>query len=76
MRLRIQEVAKARGFSAAKLGRRADLGYGTVYGLWTNANTNPGLETLEKIARVLGVKVCDLFDDIDVHASAAEAREA
>ena len=63
MRLRVREIAEARGLDAAKLSRAADLGYGTVYGIWTNPTANTNTKTLKKIADVLNVSVADLIEE-------------
>ena len=65
-RLRVREVAEARGWTAAKLARRADLGYTTVLRIWNDETADPGVQPLAAIARVLGVRTGDLIVDEDV----------
>lgn len=58
---KVKEIAEAQGFDKAKLSRRADLNPATVAAIWDNQTTGAKLETLQKIAEVLGVEVRDLI---------------
>lgn len=61
-RICIKEIAEQKGFDAAKLARRADMSYSTVWSLWNNPHRlNVPLKTLVRIADVLGVEVNDLL---------------
>jgi transcriptional regulator with XRE-family HTH domain len=61
-RLLIKEVAKAKGFDAAKLARRADMSYSTVWSLWNNPyRLNIPVKTLARIAEVLNVPIGQLI---------------
>lgn len=62
-RLRVREIAEEQGWNAAKLARRADLSNTAVYAIWNGETEDPGLRTLEAIARALGVKIRDLIDE-------------
>jgi transcriptional regulator with XRE-family HTH domain len=42
---------------------KADLALNTIVKIETGENPNPTVETLEKIAKALGVSVADLFKD-------------
>ncbi len=62
--LRIKQVAEERGFDIAKLSRRSDLSYKTVFNFWhDNPSKDVSLMTLRKIADALEVKVRDLLDE-------------
>lgn len=61
MKFRIKEVMDLNGFNNVKLAAALNLTRGTI----TNNLKNPSLETLEKIARVLKVRVSDLLDEED-----------
>ncbi|HEU4328125.1 MAG TPA: helix-turn-helix transcriptional regulator [Roseiflexaceae bacterium] len=63
IRLRVKEVAEQQNLDIAKLARRADVAYATVYKAWHNSMTDKGVGiiTLSKIARALGVRVVDLI---------------
>lgn len=60
-KLRVKEVAESKGFTAARLARRADLAYGTVKTIWDDPDRDVTIGTLAKIAAVLGVSVKDLI---------------
>lgn len=62
-RLRVSELLKERGMSASELMRRSGLSWTTIQPIAAGEPRNVGLDTLEKIARVLGVKVSDLLDE-------------
>ena len=67
VRLKIAETAKEQDFTIAKLARRADTAYATVYKAWHNQHTGKGIGilTLAKIAKALGVKVVDLIEETE-----------
>ena len=62
-RLKIKEVAEAKGVNMSQLSRRADLAYRTISLLWHNPEHDASMSTLTKIARVLGVSIHDLISD-------------
>ncbi len=64
LKLKIREVAEARGWNAPRVARRADLGTMTVYNLWDGTTQDPGLLTMLRIAAVIGVPVTDLYEVI------------
>jgi transcriptional regulator with XRE-family HTH domain len=51
------------GWNAARLARRADISNTAMYGIWNDTTDDPGIRTLEKIARALGVKVSALMEE-------------
>lgn len=69
VRLRVKEVAEARGITKARLSRLTDLGISTINDLWVESR-DPRLSTLAKVARALGVRVADLYEEIDEHTEA------
>ncbi len=62
VKLRIKEVAEAKGFTQTKLSRQAELQYPTVHGLWTNPYRDASINTLAKIARALRVDIRELYE--------------
>lgn len=60
MELRVKEVIKAKGLTMQQV---ADVLGITRDTLTRNINGNPTIETLEKIAKTLGVSVSDLLDE-------------
>lgn len=63
-RLRVKEVAQAKGFSMAKLQRAADINLKTIQAIWHDPRHNASLNTLDKLAEVLGVPVTELIEDV------------
>ena len=63
-RLRVKEVAQAKGIGMAKLSRMADVSYRTVQSVWHNPQHDVSFFTLDKIAKALGVPVTDLIEDV------------
>ena len=58
----IRELRQKKGISQDRLSKEADLALNTIVKIETGENPNPTVETLEKIAKALGVSVRDLFD--------------
>lgn len=63
-RLRVKEVAQAKGFTMARLQRAADINLKTIQVIWHNPQHDASLNTLDKIARALGVPVTELIEDV------------
>ncbi len=63
VRLKVKEVAEAKGFSAGKLSRAADLDRNTVRKLYEDGRYSPTIDTLHRVARALGVKIADLIEE-------------
>ena len=62
-RLKIREVAEARGFSMGLLQRKANVAVKVVQSVWRNDRHDISFNTLIKIAEALGVRVTELIDD-------------
>ncbi|MBI4215597.1 MAG: helix-turn-helix transcriptional regulator [Parcubacteria group bacterium] len=58
----IRKLRQEKGISQDRLSKMADLALNTVVKIETEENSNPTVETLEKIAKALGVPVQDLFE--------------
>ena len=63
-RLRVKEVAQARGFTMARLQRAADINLKTMQSIWHNPRHDASLNTLDKLAKALGVPVTELIEDV------------
>ena len=63
-RLRVKEVAQARGFTMAKLQRMADINLKTIQAIWHNPQHDASLKTLDKIAKALSVPITELLEDV------------
>jgi len=64
VRLRVKEVAEARGYNMSSLSRAADVSFTTIKRMWRRPNGGANVETLDKIARVLRVSVDDLTEHV------------
>jgi DNA-binding Xre family transcriptional regulator len=62
IRLRIREIAEARGINMSKLSRMSDVNYNTIRGIWDDPNRDIAVTTLEKIAKALRVDVSELYE--------------
>jgi transcriptional regulator with XRE-family HTH domain len=73
-RLRVRELAQARGLDQSKLSRKADVAYKTIHKLWSDKeDLEAELSTLRKLARTLGVKITDLIEDHEDAAAPSRA---
>ena len=57
----IKKYRNKLGISQDKLSKLADVTYNTIIKIESGANTNPTIETLQKIAKALNVGVDDLI---------------
>jgi DNA-binding Xre family transcriptional regulator len=64
LRLRVQEVAKSKGYNMSSLSRASDIHFTTIKRLWTKPNEGVNVLTLYKIAKALGVSWCDLAEEV------------
>ena len=63
LRLRVKEIAEAKGMSIAKLARKADLDNRTVYRIVHDPFAEITTITLGRLAEALEVSVKDLIED-------------
>ncbi len=57
----IRRIRQEKGISQDRLSKDADLALNTIVKLENDESTNPTMDTLEKIAKALGVQVTELF---------------
>lgn len=57
----IKKYRNKLGISQDKLSKLADVTYNTIIKIESGANTNPTIETLQKIAKALNIGVDDLI---------------
>ena len=57
----IRKLRIKKGISQDRLSKDADLALNTVVKLETGESPNPTVDTLEKIAKALGIQVAELF---------------
>ncbi len=64
IRLKVKEVAEAKGFSMAKLARRADIDYKTVQRIYHDPLREVTTTTLDRLAKALDVDVRELIESV------------
>lgn len=57
----IRKLRQEKGISQDKLSKLANLSLNTIVNIELGKNPNPTIETLEKIAKALGVSIEDLL---------------
>ena len=64
IKLRVREVAQAKGISMAKLGRMADLNQRTMQAIYNDPYRDVAYSTLVKLAKALAVDVSELTEEV------------
>jgi transcriptional regulator with XRE-family HTH domain len=64
IRIKLKEVAQVKGFSQARLSRRADVDLRTIQRIYKDPHTNVSLQTLDKLAIALGVDASSLIESV------------
>ena len=64
IRLRVKEVAEAKGLNMTKLSQRSEVSFTTVKSMFRNPYRTVNTETLDRIAKALGVSVFDLMEEV------------
>ena len=64
IRLRLKEIAKARGISQGKLSRMADVDDNTIKRIYKTPTAIVSTETINKLAKALGVSTMELMEDV------------
>lgn len=64
-RLRVKEVAQAKGVSQRQLHLRSGVDINTVRRILADPQTSVHMETLAKLAKVLGVDVSELVESAE-----------
>ena len=62
IRLRVREIAEAKGLNMAQLARRADVDVRTVRRIYREPTSEISTVVLDKLATALDVKPSDLID--------------
>jgi DNA-binding Xre family transcriptional regulator len=64
IRLRVKEVAREKGISQGKLSRSSDVDIKTMQKIYRHPTSIVTTETLDKIAKVLGVDASELIESV------------
>jgi DNA-binding Xre family transcriptional regulator len=57
---RLREIAEPQRWNARKIAQATGLAYNTVWGIWANRSKRADLETMDTLAKLLGVAPGDL----------------
>ncbi len=64
VRIRLKEILKEKNISMGKLSRMSDVALNTIRRISNDPTYSPTLNTLERIARALGVPISDLYEEL------------
>lgn len=64
LKLKVREIAEAKGINQGKLSRLADVGYSTIRRIFDDPHYSVNFATLERIAKALGVPATELLEDV------------
>ena len=64
IRLKVKEVAQAKGMSQGRLQRRADVDVKTIRKIYQNPYVIINTDTLDKLAKALDVDVRELLESV------------
>jgi len=59
----IRKYRKEKNFSQDRLSKEAEVAYNTIVKIESGENSNPTVDTLERIAKALGVSIEKLFKE-------------
>lgn len=65
IRLKVKEIAQAKGISQRRLFLRSEVDIRTIQKIWKDPFTNITVQTLAKLAKGLGVASADLIEDVE-----------
>jgi DNA-binding Xre family transcriptional regulator len=63
-RLKVKEIAQAKGFTMAGLSRKADINLKTMQAIYRDPYRDVAYSTLSKIAKALDASITDLVEDV------------
>ena len=64
IRLRVKEIAQAKGISQGKLSRMSDVDDNTIKRIYRNPKAIVSTETINKLAKALEVSTTELIEDV------------
>lgn len=65
LKLKVKEIAIARGFNQSTLSRASDVPLDTIRRIWRNPYYEVRLSAINKIAFALNVPAKDLFEEVE-----------
>lgn len=64
IRLKVDEIRRSKKISMGKLSRLSDVSFTTIRRVCNDPSYSPTLNTLERLAKALGVHVSDLYEEL------------
>lgn len=74
IRLKVKEIAEAKGISRTRLSRLADTNYKTINAIFKDPQKEVTTTTLNRLAKALEVSVLDLIEEIPDESEKAPSR--
>lgn len=74
IRLRVKEIAQEKGLSQGRLSRLSDVDDNTIKRIYRNPTANVNTDTLNKLARALGVSVHELIEEVPDESAEGDQR--
>lgn len=74
-RLKVREIAEARGISRTRLHHDSEVAYGTIRKVFQDPYTDITMITASRLAYALGVRTGDVVEDVEDAIFEAETRE-
>ncbi len=62
--LKVKEIAESKGYNMSSLSRATNISFNTIKRLWQKPYEGVNVQTLSKIALVLGVTIGDLVEEV------------
>ncbi len=75
LRLRVKEIAQAQKLSMNMLSHRSEVSYNVIKSIYRNPYRAMSTETINKIAKALGVPATDLLEDVSEDYAQNEMEE-
>jgi DNA-binding Xre family transcriptional regulator len=64
IRLKIKEIAEAKGINQGQLSRLADVGYSTIRRIFDDPYYSVNFTTLERIGKALNIPATELLEEV------------
>jgi transcriptional regulator with XRE-family HTH domain len=64
VKIKVKEILQSRNVSMSKLSRLSDVSFSTISRICNDPLYSPTLNTLERIAKSLGIAISDLYEEI------------
>ena len=63
IRLKVKEVAEAKGYNMSQLSRKSDISFSTIKRIWRDPYKSVSTEMLGRLAETLEVSIHDLIEE-------------